>query len=152
MPIIGDGESRALTNRANAQTECLAAPSLKRAGRAETSRNQLAAQIQNRCMSARAKALSSALVRANELGANRRLRKSFLAIIFCYDLPPKLVTYGSPERCHRAGAFRCSHVVVFGAGSREAMRSASHAIISERDQALRPLMAVGSPILKDFGN
>jgi hypothetical protein len=112
MPIIGHGEPRTLTNRANAQTECLAAPSLKRTGRAETSRNQFAAQIQNRCTSARAKALSSALVRTNELGANRRLRKSFLAIIFRCDLPPKLVTYGSPERCDRAGAFCWFHGVV----------------------------------------
>jgi hypothetical protein len=93
VPIIGDSESRALTNRANAQTEYLAAPSLKRTGRAETGRNQLAAQIQNRCISARAKALSSALVRANERGADRRLRKSLLAINFGNDALPKLVNF-----------------------------------------------------------
>jgi hypothetical protein len=88
VSIIGDSEPRALTNRANAQTERLAAPSLKGTDRVEASRNQLAAQIQNRCISARAKALSSALVRANERGANRRLRKSLLAINFGSDALP----------------------------------------------------------------
>jgi hypothetical protein len=54
----------------------------------------------------------------------------------------------------RVGAFRCSHGVVFEAANgcgRAAMRSVSHAKISERAHALRPLMALGSPILNDFG-
>jgi hypothetical protein len=39
VPIIRDGEPRTLTNRANAHTECLAAPSLKRTGGVKASRN-----------------------------------------------------------------------------------------------------------------
>jgi hypothetical protein len=38
VPIIGDSEPRAFTNRANAQAECLAAPSLKGTGRIKSSR------------------------------------------------------------------------------------------------------------------
>ena len=109
MPIIGDSESRALTNRANAQTECLAAPSLKRTGRAETNRNQLAAQLENRCISARAKALGIAAARADKFGANRNLRETLVACSFRDGLRPKLVTYGSPERRHSAGAFKFFH-------------------------------------------
>jgi hypothetical protein len=45
--------------------------------------------------------------------ADRSLRKLLLAIIFRDDLPPKLVNYGSPERCHSAGAFVHSHGVIF---------------------------------------
>ena len=51
----------------------------------------------------------------------------------------------------------CAHRAVFefcaveGCG-RAAIRFAIHAMISERDHALRPLMAVASPILKDLGN
>jgi hypothetical protein len=112
VPIIGDSESRAVTNRANAQTECLAAPSLKRTGRAETNRNQLAAQLENRCISARAKTLGIAAARADKLGANRNLRESLVACSFRDDLPPKLVTYGSLERRHGARAFRFCHAVV----------------------------------------
>jgi hypothetical protein len=91
MAVVRDREPRALTNRAHTQTECLAAPSLKRTDRVEASRNQLAAQIQNRCISARAKALGSAAARADKLGANRKLRKSVVACSFRNDPPPKLV-------------------------------------------------------------
>jgi hypothetical protein len=40
---------------------------------------------------------------------DRSLRKLLLAINFRNDLPPKLVNYGSPERRHSAGAFKCFH-------------------------------------------
>jgi hypothetical protein len=78
--IILNGEPRALTNRANAQTECLAAPSLKGTGRVETRRNQLTTQLEDRRISARAKALGFATVGANERGGNGRLRKVPVAI------------------------------------------------------------------------
>jgi hypothetical protein len=45
MPIIGDGEPRTLTNRANAKTKCLAAPNLKLTRWVETSRNQITTQL-----------------------------------------------------------------------------------------------------------
>ena len=105
--------------------------------------------------SARANAFGRAAVRADDGCADCSLRKLLLAINFRNDLPPKLVRYGSPERRHSAGAFLCSHGVIFetanGCG-RAAIRSASHALISERDQAFLPLGASGSPILKLRGN
>jgi hypothetical protein len=82
VPIIGDSEPRALTNRANAQTEYLAAPSLKRRGRIKTSRNQLATQGEHGSITACDDALSLAAVRANERGTDRSLRKLLLAINF----------------------------------------------------------------------
>jgi hypothetical protein len=80
MAVFRDGQPRTLTNRANAQAECLAAPSLKGGGRAETSRNQLAAQLESRCISARADAFGFTAVRCNQRGANGRLRKVLVAI------------------------------------------------------------------------
>ena len=85
--IILNGEPRALANRANAKTKGLAAPCFKRTGRIVTGRNQYTTKIEDRHISARAKALGFATVRANERGADGRLR--------------------------RTGAFRFCHVVVF---------------------------------------
>jgi hypothetical protein len=80
MAVIRDGQPRALTNRADAQTECLAAPSLKGRGRIKAGCNQLTTQLEHRCMSVRADALGIAAVRANERGANGCLRKVLVAI------------------------------------------------------------------------
>lgn len=110
--IILNGEPRALANRANAKTKGLAAPCFKRTGRIVIGRNQYTTKIEDRHISARAKALGFATVRANERGADGRLRGSLLACSFRDDLPLKLVTYGSPERCHGAGAFCWFHGVV----------------------------------------
>ena len=100
------------TNRANAQTKCLAAPGFERRGRIITSGHQLAAQVENWGISMRDDVLGFSMVRANEHGADGRLRGSLLACSFRDDLPLKLVTYGSPERCHGAGAFCWFHGVV----------------------------------------
>jgi hypothetical protein len=42
VPVILDGEPRALTNRANAKTQFFAAPSLERRGAVQAGRDQLA--------------------------------------------------------------------------------------------------------------
>ena len=74
------------------------------------------------------------------------------------DVPCKVVDFGSPERRHSAGAFLICHELVTEHDAkrdrcgRAAMRPAIHAMISERDHALRPLGASGSPILKLRGN
>jgi hypothetical protein len=81
VPIILNSELRGLTNRANAETKCFAAPSLKRKGGIKTSREQLATQIEYGSMTARAYALGRAAVRADEHGADRSLQKFLLAII-----------------------------------------------------------------------
>ena len=106
VPIIRDGELPGLTNRANTKTEGLAAPGLKRTGGVKARSNQLAAHFEDRRISADAKAIGFATARADKLGANRNLRKSLVACNFRDDLPPKLVTYGSPVRPPGAGAFR----------------------------------------------
>ena len=69
--------------------------------RIKASRDQLATQVEHGSISARANAFGRAAVRADEHGADRSLRELLLAIIF--RTPPKLVSYGSPERCDRAG-------------------------------------------------
>jgi hypothetical protein len=91
VPIILDGEPRALTNRANTQTKCVAAPSLKARGRVKASRNQFTTQVEHRRISVRAETFGFAAVRANERGANRRLRKCLLAINFRNDVVPNPV-------------------------------------------------------------
>jgi hypothetical protein len=69
------------------------------------------------------------------------------------DRAAKLVNFESPERRHSAGALHFVHSVVSEQHRcRRAIRLASHAMISERDHALRPLGASGSPILKERGN
>ena len=92
VSVILNGEPRGLANRANAKTKGLAAPSLKGTGRVETRGNQLTTQLEDRRISARAKTLGFAAVRANEHGADRSLRKLLLAIIR-KDVPPKPVCF-----------------------------------------------------------
>ena len=70
VPIICDGELRTFTNRTNAKTKCFAAPGLKRRGRVNASRNQLATQVEHGGITAGGDAVGFAAVRANELGAN----------------------------------------------------------------------------------
>ena len=87
------------------KTKCFAPPSLKRRGRIKTSRNQLATQVEHGSISVRDDALGFAAVRADELGANRRLRELLLAIIFRKTRRPSWSTTEAPSAASAPGLF-----------------------------------------------